>query len=99
MEYLGQGPLAARIRALGLMRRINSFTTDVSPALDDLRHAIGAERLRRILIDLSAAGTTPYDIGGVACALDHSTGRPVAAWMNRYLAEGYPPLKSAGDCR
>ncbi len=102
VEYLGLGPLAARIQALGLMRRITSFTTDTSPALDDLRRAVGAARLRHVVSALAAAGTTPYDAPSVACALSRATGQPVSAWMNRYVPpfwRSFIQTTPVGGCR
>ncbi len=99
-EYLGQGPLGHEIRALGLMRRLDANVTppDVSPALDDLRRTLGAERARALLVGLAAAGATPNDALSVGCALSRATGRPVTAWMNRYRPESYR-ITLTGGCR
>lgn len=100
IAYMGKGPLAHQLQALGLLGRLDDggFTPDASPALDDLRHAIGAQRLRNDLIEISTAGATPNDDASAACALYHLTGKPVTAWANRYLPS-YAMIKPAGGCR
>lgn len=92
----GAGPFAARIRALGLWGRLVAF--DASPALDDLRQQIGTERLRHLLVDLSATGRTPDDPTSATCALSHATGRPVAPLVRRYLGPYYLYGLAKGDC-
>ena len=95
-----QGPLARRLQALGLLGRLDEggLAGDASPALDDLRRAIGAQRLRQALIDLSTAGATPNDDVSTACALYHLTGRPITAWVNHYLVSD-AAIKPPGGCR
>lgn len=98
--YLGHGPLARQLQALGLLGRLDGggMSNDASPALGDLRRAIGAERLRHDLIEISTTGATPDDDVSAACALYHLTGKPVTAWANRYLP-GFSAIKPAGGCR
>lgn len=100
--YAGQGPLAARLRALGLGARSTAFSPDGAPALDDLRRAIGSDRLRRLLIALSLDGTVSNNSDSVACALVHVTGQPVIAWMRRYIPlplQGWGQAQPVGGCR
>jgi len=96
--YAGQGPLAARVRALGLWMRINAFWADASPALDDLRQAIGPERLRRVLVSIATAGTGTNESMRVACLLSRATGQPVTAWMGRYIPPALASFLPAGRC-
>lgn len=98
--YLGKGPRAAQLRALGLLGRLDDggFSSDASPALDDLRQAIGAERVRHDVITLSTVGATPNDNASVACTLDHLTGKPLTAWANSYLNR-YAAITPARGCR
>lgn len=90
----GEGPLAARMRALGLSGRLDAY--DASPALDDLRREIGPERLRHLLIDLAWTGRTPWDPTRVTCALSRASGHPVAPLARRYLG---PYGLETGGCQ
>ncbi len=94
-----RGSLGQAISAAGLQGRLgDSAGPDASPALDDLRQAIGAEPLRRALIALAADGQTQNSENGVACALGRITGRPLTAWMNRYLAGSPFAIKPTSAC-
>ena len=89
--------LARAIGAAGLQGRLgDNVTADASPALDDLRQALGAARVRRLLIALAASGGIRNDEGSVACALHRATGRPIAAPMSRYLPRPYAIRATAG---
>jgi hypothetical protein len=98
--YLGKGPLARQLQALGLLGRLDAggLAGDTSPALDDLRRAIGAQRLRQALINLSTTRSTPNDDVSTACALYHLTGRPITTWVNHYLVSE-TAIKPPGGCR
>lgn len=93
-----QGPLARAVDAVGLQGRLgDNATPDATVALDDLRGALGAEHLRRLLIGLAAGGGIRNDEGSIACALHHATGRSVAALMNRYLTGPFA-IRTTGGC-
>ncbi len=79
----GQWPSAQRMWSLGLAGRLGVI--EAVPALDDLRRAIGAPRLQRLLRQFATSGWTRDFDPDVACALTRATGRPVLAWINRYL--------------
>ncbi len=89
----GEGPLSVEMRSLGLSGRVG---VDASPALDDIRRRIGAERLRRALVALADTGQPMSDIDDATCALSRATGQPVAALAYRYLGQF---ALSVGKCR
>ena len=94
-----QGSLGQAISAVGLQGRMgDNAGPDATPALDDLRRVIGAERLRQALIALAAGGQTRNRESDVACALERITGRPVRTWMNRYLTGSPFAITSTNGC-